>query len=92
MTPLKQLVVWVIAQGGRVHRDAYRAQGIALGCPVCAENAAFGPQHPPLVRDGDTASSPTADASRAGHPVLPEAAPRLSPAGLFRSCASQLEA
>jgi hypothetical protein len=53
MTPLKQLVLWVIAQGGRVHRDLYHASGIALGCPPPAQNAAFGSQHPLLVRDGD---------------------------------------
>jgi hypothetical protein len=53
MTPLKQLVVWVVAQGGRVRRDAYHARGVALGCPPPAQNGAYGTQRPLLVRDGD---------------------------------------
>jgi hypothetical protein len=53
MTPLKQLVVWAIAEGGCVHRDDYHACGLALGCPPPGQNAAFGTQHPLLTRDGD---------------------------------------
>lgn len=53
MTPLRQLVTWVITQGGRVHRDDYHAHGIALGCLPPAQNAAFGTQQRLLVRDGD---------------------------------------
>lgn len=53
MTPLKQIVVWVIAEGGRVHREDYHARGIAVGCPPPGQNAAFGTRHPLLVRDGD---------------------------------------
>jgi hypothetical protein len=54
MSPLKQLVRWMIEEhGGHVHRDVYHARGIALGCPPPAQNAAFGTRHPLLVRDGD---------------------------------------
>jgi hypothetical protein len=53
VTPLKQLIRWVIdVHGGRVHRDLYRVHGIALGCPPPGQNAAFGTRHPLLVRDG----------------------------------------
>ena len=40
MSPLQQLVRWVIdVHGGRVHRDLYHAQGIALGCRARSERA-----------------------------------------------------
>jgi hypothetical protein len=49
VTPLKQLVRWLIEEhGGRVHRDLYHARRIALGCPPPAQNAAFGTRHPLL--------------------------------------------
>ena len=55
MTPLKQLVSWVIEiHDGRVHRDSYHDHGIMLGCPPPpGQNAASGTRHPLPVRDGD---------------------------------------
>jgi hypothetical protein len=67
MTPLKQLIRWVIeVHGGRVHRDLYHAQGIALGCPPPARTGRSARAiHCSSATDTSASSPATADAALA---------------------------
>jgi hypothetical protein len=53
LTPTKRLLLWVIAQGGRVHWADYHRKGIELVCPPPAQNSLFGTRVPSMVRDGE---------------------------------------